>query len=57
MELVKNEDEVHVTQNDDTEQEAEDGPSTGFVTRLIPGYATFDDFLEVCLFAQIEKFC
>ncbi|XP_067213814.1 exosome complex component 10 homolog [Linepithema humile] len=47
MELAKNEDsEANVTPNDNIEQEVEDGPSTGLITRLIPGYETFDAFLQ-----------
>lgn len=54
MELVENDDsEANVTQNDNTEQEIEDGPSTGSITRLIPGYETFDDFLQVCLLLHV----
>lgn len=50
MEIDKNEDgEANVTQNDDTMQEIEAGPSFKPITRLIPGYTTFDDFLQVCL--------
>lgn len=39
--------EASVSQNDDIEAEKEDGPPTHF----IPGYATFDGYLQVCLLA------
>jgi len=47
VELAENWDyEANVSQNDDIEVEKKDESSI----RLIPGYATFEDYIQVCLF-------